>query len=180
MKKITHEIIVSQKNKSGDGINPISTIVGAKSLFDDSSTLSSKLGALVLIEKILKDLKDHFDNLMDELKATPSEEICKRLVEEGVLGEGETPIISVVDKTGTKTSKIVCETTRKSLNIDALKALASDPAVFATMPDELKKSSLQTTAVIKSLLDAGTLPDMYKPYVCEEEIKTTGLKGTKI
>jgi len=183
MKKKTRNIIINQQTPTKEGINPINVVVKTKRLIsteEGAPALSEVLGALILVEKIIKDLTDNYDNLMDQLKATGEEEICRRLVAEGVLEEGETPIITVIDRGGGSTSKIVCDTTRQTLNIDGLKDLARDPATFAAMPAELKKEGLQTSSEIKKLFDAGKIDEAYLPYMYTSSTTITGFKTTKI
>lgn len=185
MKKATREILIKQQSKTNpDGINPISTVVKAKNLIDDSPENSTPmhevLGALVLCETVMKDLMAHIDSLTEQLNAMSETDLCAQLIKEGVLNPGETPIISVVDKRGVKTSKIVCSTTKQSLNIDALKEAAKDPGVFASLPKELKKEGLETSSRIFSLLKAGKIDDMYKPYLVVEDTTKTVFKTTKV
>ena len=127
MAKITKkEIVVTQATKENpNGINPVSVVVGSKRLLDTSDTsVSNKLAAMILTEAVIKELKDHLENLSEQLEGTSYDDITKALIDEGVLAPGETPVISVVDKKGNKISKVLTSTTKNDLVYDTFKALA--------------------------------------------------------
>ena len=139
MAKITKkEIVVTQATKENpNGINPVSVVVGSKRLLDTSDTsVSNKLAAMILTEAVIKELKDHLENLSEQLEGTSYDDITKALIDEGVLAPGETPVISVVDKKGNKISKVLTSTTKNDLVYDTFKALAKDDTFFAELPDE--------------------------------------------
>ena len=103
-KIIKKEIVVKQATKEDpNGINPVSVVIGSKRLLDTTETsVSNKLAAIILTEVVIKELKDHLDNLTTQLETTSYDDITKALVDEGVLAPDETPVISVIDKKGNK------------------------------------------------------------------------------
>ena len=70
MAKITKkEIVVTQATKENpNGTPPVSVVVGSKRLLDTSDTsVSNKLAAMILTEAVIKELKDHLENLSEQL-----------------------------------------------------------------------------------------------------------------
>lgn len=181
-RKIKKEIVLSQQTKDNPtGISPISVLVGAKRLLDTSdASVSSKIGALIMGEQILADLKAQIDNLSDQLEQTDYEDIVDALIKEGVLEEGEVPVFSVIDKKGKKVSKVLTTTTTKSLNMDAFKDLVKDPDIFKALPEEFKKIDIQGKSFFSSLYKAGKIGATYEKYFSMEDSTKTTLKATKI
>ena len=183
MAKITKkEIVDTQDTKENPNvINPVSVVVGSKRLLDTSDTsVSNKLAAMILTEAVIKELKDHLENLSEQLENTSYDDITKALIDEGVLAPGETPVISVVDKKGNKISKVLTSTTKNDLVYDTFKALAKDDTFFAELPDEYKKIDIQGKPFFSSLYKADAIDPKYKKYFSMEENTVTGLKAIKM
>lgn len=181
-KIIKKEIVVNQATKENpNGINPISVVIGSKRLLDTSdSSVSSKLAAMILTEAVIKELKDHLDNLNDQLTNASYDDIVNALIAEGSLAAGEVPVISVVDKKGNKISKILTTSAKSDLVYDSFKALAEDPEFFDKLPDIYKVVALQGKTFFKSLYKKDAIEDEYKKYFTMEETTTTGLKAIKM
>lgn len=179
-KTIKKEIVISQQTKDNPtGISPITVLVGAKRLLDSSDApVSTKIASLILGQQILADLKAQVENLQTQLEDASYEDVCKALIDEGLLKEGETPVFSVIDKKGKKISKVLTTTTSHSLNMDAFKEEVKDPDVFAALPDEYKKVDIQGKPFFTSLYKAGLLGS-YEKFFSMEDKTTTGLKSIK-
>ena len=181
-KIIKKEIVVKQAPKEDpNGINPVSVVIGSKRLLDTSDTsVSNKLAAIILTDVVIKELKDHLDNLTTQLETTSYDDITKALVDEGVLAPDETPVISVIDKKGNKISKVLTSTTKNDLIYDTFKTLAKDDSFFAELPDEYKKIDIQGKPFFSSLYKADAIDPKYKKYFSMEESTVTGLKSVKM
>ena len=85
-KQVKREIVISQQTEKAEGINPIGVLVKTRRLLgDDGTPVSTKIGALILGEQILEDLKNQIKDLSEQLETTSYEDILKALREEGVL-----------------------------------------------------------------------------------------------
>ena len=181
-KTIKKEIVVEQATKDNpNGISPISIIVGSKRLFDTTDgPVSSKLAAMILTETIVKELKDHLENLEKQLNDASYDDVVAALVKEGVLEVGEVPVITTIDKKGNKISKVLTSTTKNDLTYDDFKTLAKDDTFFAELPDEYKKIDIQGKSFFSSLYKADAIDPKYKKYFSMEESTVTGLKAIKM
>lgn len=183
-KQVKREIVISQQTEKTEGINPIGVLVKTRRLLgDDGTPVSTKIGALILGEQILEDLKNQIKDLSEQLETTTYEDILKALIEEGVLhSEDEVPVFTVINKKGEKVTKALTTTTTKSLNMDAFKEAIKDPDVFKALPEEFKKTDIQGKPFFTSLYKAGKLGPVYEGYFSMEDsikntLKTIKLKG---
>ena len=180
-RKIKKEIIINQQTKDREGINPISVLVGSKRLLDTSDhSVSTKIGALILGQEILKDLKTQIDNIQEQLQDASYEDVLEALKEEGVISEGETPVFSVINKAGKKTSVMLSKTVTHSLDISDLKEAAKDPDVFDALPDDFKKVDLKGVPYFTSLYKEGKIPTAYEKLFHMEDKEKVSMKSIKI
>lgn len=165
-KKIKREIVISQQtDKNPKGIVP-SKIISSSDRFLDTTTntVAQKIGGLILAQAIYEDLGTKIDHMEKQINALPYSDLIKALVDEGVINEGETPVFTVVNKSGTKISKELLEKTTSSFDMSSFRSYIADPDHYEELPDEykvLKKDTL-SSAEFKRLFQADAIAPAYK------------------
>lgn len=167
-KKLKREIVISQQtDKEPKGIVP-SKIISSSDRFLDTSTntVAQKIGGLILAQAIYEDLGTKIEHMEKQINALPYADIIKALVEEGVMVEGETPVFTVINKSGTKISKELIEKTSTSFDMSSFKAYISDPDHYEGLPDEYKviKHDILSSTEFKRLYQDDAIAPAYKKF----------------
>lgn len=172
-------ITINQATGGAPGIAPLAIINKTKRLFDttDGMSLKDKIGAIILTQSIIDSMKDQVDALVNQLKGTPIEDVVKALAAEGSIPSAEVvPVFTVIDKTGSKVSKVLATSVSKAFSMDDFKEVIKDPDVFAKLPDEYKITTIQNKPYFEALYKAGAL-GMYEKYFSLATTDTTVLKA---
>lgn len=180
-KVIKKEIVLEQDNGSNGGISIVGTLQRKERLMDTSTMpLSRKLGALVLGEALIKMLKESYDALVKQLADTPEADILAELEREGLLSEGETPVITVVDRHGNKHFGTIGTSKSNKFNMEAFKDFSKNPSSFKALPDDYKEEKIRGAAYFRKLYTQGKLGSYSGMFSMESEtITKMDIKGEK-
>lgn len=180
-KIVKKEIILEQDNGRNGGISVVGTLQGKERLMDTSTMpLSRKLGALVLGEALIKMLKESYDALVKQLADTPEADILAELEREGLLSEGETPVITVVDRHGNKHFGTIGTSKSNKFNMEAFKDFSKNPSSFKALPDDYKEEKIRGAAYFRKLYTQGKLGSYSGMFSMESEtITKMDIKGEK-
>ena len=179
-KTVKKEIVLEQDNGRNGGISVVGTLQRRERLMDTSTMpLSRKLGAIILGGLLIDTLKESYDSLVRELADTPEADILAELGREGLISEGETPVITVVDRSGKKHSGIIGTTTANKFNMEAFKDFAKNPSSFKALPKDFKEEKIKGAAYFRKLYTEGKLGSYGGMFSMEPE-RTTKIKGVKV
>lgn len=178
-KAIKKEIVLEQDNGTNGGVSVVGALQRKERLMDTSAMpLSKKLGAIILGGLLIDTLKESYDSLVRQLADTPEADILAELGREGLISEGETAVITVVDRSGARHSGTIGTTKGNRFNMEAFKDFAKNPTSFNALPDDYKEKKIKGAAYFRKLYTQGKLGSYSGMFSMEPETATR-IKGVR-